>query len=164
MTQEEVVAPAPVQPTKSDVAKLFDMLAQRDVDEVVVMFSGGWDYNEEDDDGRTAFNKGGEVVDLEEVFREDDFKFVDKTIRHIWRDVARTMGYGYDRYRRYDAGEFYQGTDDEDPGEVIFNVAEREIRLEAIAKVRVVEYRSDKVSRTWDVKDDRHHWRDDEDE
>jgi hypothetical protein len=63
------------------------------------------------------------------------------------------MSWDYDRYHRYDEGNFYNGVENDD-GEVIFDVTKREIRLEAQAKVRVVEYRYDDVSRTFAVKDD----------
>jgi hypothetical protein len=143
--------PTTIKP-KENCVELFDILARHGLERVVVGFSGGWNGNEQDH--IVAF-KDGKEVDIEEIMIEkceEDFSKYEDLI-DVWYDVADiAWSQGkYDEYDRYDEGNYYSGVED---GEVIFDVAKREIRLEADAKVRVVEYRYDNVSRVCLVKDD----------
>jgi hypothetical protein len=151
--------------TEYDLVGLFDILTSHGLERVVVTFHGGWDSNEQD--GITAFKEGKEV-DSAEVMLEENVKSLgeeqcekdyddlfgrhpgDRGLFGVWSELARHMSEGDydDDYDRYDAGTYYSGVD---YGEVIFDVAKCEIRLEAKAKVRVVEYREDPISRVWAV-------------
>src|SRR5262249_8959793 len=124
--------------------ELFAILACHDIASVRVTFMGGWDYSERQE--IEVLGRDGNPMDEEII---DDWL---DDIDDIWLDRAWTMGDGYDEYRRYDAGEYYNGTDDEDyfrESAVLFDVRANTITLDAWAKVRVVEYRTDHVVKTW---------------
>jgi hypothetical protein len=128
--------------TQDKITMLFNILARYGVDRVVVYFHGGSDV--------ISFIKDYEEIDLEEdeakTVTEEDYEVLfgsNKLIR-VWHDFAH-----YTRYESDDSDEGeVVGVDD---GQVIFDVAKREIRLEARAEWSVVEHRCDEVSRVWRV-------------
>jgi hypothetical protein len=117
-------------------AELFDALGKLGIETVTVTFSAGWDCPTIND------------VTVHPDINIKDFR---EAVTDIAEEKAKTLGYGYDTYRRYDEGEYYQGTDEDDDGTVLFDIPARTISLDATARVRVVEYRNDAVSKTWQL-------------
>jgi hypothetical protein len=137
---------AGVSPLQTE-AELFDVLAQHGVASVRVMFCGGWDYNEQE-----------EIIALDANFNPVSLRGLDDRwndlIGDVWREKAAEMRSGYDRYDRYDAGEYYHSTEEGADCSVFFDIRTRTITLEGHAKVRVVRYRTDEITKTWRLDED----------
>jgi hypothetical protein len=143
--QTTTISTVTIQPDSE--AALFDALAKLGIETVTVTFSAGWDYVNID-----AVTVHPEVKDWDDRDEYGDGLY--EAVTEFAHNRAETLGSGCDRYRRYDEGEYYQGTDDDgntDDNMVILDIPKRTISLDAHAKVRVVEYRTDHKVKTWQL-------------
>jgi hypothetical protein len=133
--------------TKTQV-EVFEALDKFGVEKIEVEFYAGFNYAEIH--GFTCWDKNDAEFDADDVDELHDF--IVEEVESIAHDKARTLGYDYDEYHRYEPGEYYTGTyDDDDYGKLIFDIPARKIRMEAQAKIRVVTYRVDDYEKIWDL-------------